>query len=114
MGRRIVVGYCPMESPCRGPSLQPICIESRLCLLSQTIANAIVIFMVQCFFIRRIWVLSGYKLWLASILSVLALMTLGGGMFFGINEAGRSTYSKFNGVCGVSLLLRAKTYIADE
>ena len=82
--------------------------------LSQTIANAVVIFMVQCFFIRRIWVLSGYKHWLAVLFSGFALTTLGGAMFFGINDAGHSRYSRFHGVYKVSLFLRAKTYIAAK
>jgi len=54
--------------------------------------NAVVVFIVQCFFIRRIL---GPKVatkhWLAVIFSAVALITLGGAMFFGINGAGNQT-----------------------
>jgi len=81
--------------------------------LLQTISNAVVVFMVQCFFIRRIWVLSGYKTWLAVIFLAIALITLSGAMFFGINGAGNQLYSKFHGACESSSLLREDTYDLD-
>jgi len=69
-----------------------------------------VVFIVQCFFIRRIWVLSGFKHWLAVIFSAVALITLSGAMFFGINGAGNQRYSRFHGACEVSEFLSADAY----
>ena len=74
---------------------------------SQFISNALVVFMVQCFFIRRIWVLSEYKHWMAGILSVIAFITLGAAMFFGIKDAGHQLFSGFRSVSHVSPVLRA-------
>jgi hypothetical protein len=73
----------------------------------------VVVFIVQGFFIRRIWVLSGYKNWLACIFSVLALITLGGAMFFGVYRAGNQLYSGFHGACEASPLLGEGTYELD-
>ena len=69
--------------------------------------------MVQCFFIRRIWVLSEHKHWLAGILSAIALTTLGAAMFFGIHNFGHQSFSGFHGVYQVSPSLRANIYLAN-
>jgi len=94
-------------------SVVATCVNNCSLRLFQTISNAVVVFIVQCFFIRRIWVLSGCKHWLAVIFLALALTTLGGAIFFGVNGAGHSLYSKFHGVCEVSPFLRSGTYTAD-
>ena len=62
--------------------------------------------MVQCFFIRRIWVLSEYKIKLPCILSTIALSVLGVAMFIGMKDAGHQTYSGFHGMWQVGLFLR--------
>ena len=72
------------------------------------------VFIVQCFFIRRIWVLSGYKHWLAVIFSGVALVTLSGAMFFGVNGAGSQLYSRFHGACKVSGYPREVAYDQAE
>lgn len=64
--------------------------------------------MVQCFFIRRIWVLSEYKHWMAGILSAIAVATLGAAMFFGIKDIGHQSFSGFHGVCQVPPSLGTK------
>ena len=69
--------------------------------------------MVQCFFIRRIWVLSEYKYWIAGLLSVIAFITLGIAMFFGIHRVGHQLFTGFHGVCQVSPSLSANVNVAN-
>jgi hypothetical protein len=71
----------------------------------QIILNALVVLMVQCFFIRRIWVLSGRKHWVAISLSAIALAVLSGAMFFAVKDIGHQLFSRYHGVCRVSPFL---------
>ena len=57
----------------------------------------------QCFFIRRIWVLSEYKRWKVIILSAIAFIILGAAMFIGFKDVGHQLFSGFHGVLGSSI-----------
>jgi hypothetical protein len=73
-----------------------------------------VVFIVQCFFIRRIWVLSEYKNTVPGILSAIAFITLGAGMFFGIKDFGHQSFSGFHGMRQVAPFLRTNIYVAAD
>ena len=89
-----------MVSTRRGPPIHAwvASISANLTRPFQIISNAIVVFVVQCFFIRRIWVLGEYKNKLPCILSVIALTILGAAMFIGTKDAGHQSFSGFHGM----------------